>query len=402
MEKVYLFLVTLVFFISCESDELTSKIKAKPINNVRLKTLSTKKEKILKDFRFNDFATFISGNAVSTKSPLKGIEDTEIWKTFQSDINDLWKKTNKKLPVISEWRDKELNNVDENSGTLFYPFSGADFLHADLFFPNHDSIVLIGLEPAGNFPDLLQKYQKKELEPYLVKLKKSMNAILGLSFFRTIAMADDFQTELDGTFHVLMHFIRRTGHEVLNYEKVAILPSGKLTTDLNKIEDSSYIGNRYYFKKNKEDKIKVLTYFSANLQNTAYTSRGGLYAQGLNTRLDLKSYINGLNINATYLKSASYLLHSASFSTIRNIILSKSKNILQDDSGIPIKYFETEKWDLVFYGNYIKPITLFNERHQPALADIYKNKLKKVKNLPFGIGYQFVKGTSNLIKAKKR
>lgn len=51
----------------------------------------------------------------------------------------------------------------------------------------------------------------------------------------------------------------------------------------------------------------------------------------------------------TYLKGASYLLHRNSFSLIRNIILDQSEQVIQDDSGVPFKWFlkEDTKWGLL-------------------------------------------------------
>jgi hypothetical protein len=139
------------------------------------------------------------------------------------------------------------------------------------------------------------------------------------------------------------------------------------------------------------------------VQNTAYISRGGLVAKGLEERKDLVQYFKNIDIKSTYLKSASYLMHRhESFSIIRDLILEESEFLLQDDSGIPVKYFDQNKWDLTFYGNYSFPISLFAERHQEDLKEIYLKKEQKVKPLPFGIGYQYVKGTSNLMLARKK
>ncbi|OFZ55110.1 MAG: hypothetical protein A3D92_22210, partial [Bacteroidetes bacterium RIFCSPHIGHO2_02_FULL_44_7] len=308
-----------------------------------------------------------------------------------------WKKTNDKLPIIREWSQKELSDINTDGGTLFYPFAGADFLHADLFFPEHDHIAMIALEPIGNFPDVKKKATDGTLETYMGQLKKSMHAILGLSFFRTIAMADDFQTEMDGTLHVLMHFMARTDHEVMYQEKVAILPDGSLTNELDKAEKSAYIGNRFYFRKNGEERVKTLTYFAINMANEAYGA-----SSGLETRTDAIAYFKSLNIKSTYLKSASYLLHRESFSMIRNLILNESEHVLQDDSAIPLAFFAPSKWNLTFYGTYTVPISLFASRHQEDLKQAYLNPSNTVKPLPFGIGYQYHNGTSNMMRASKK
>lgn len=353
------------------------------------------------DIKFNDLAMYIAGRTGRDSSIYKELENESSWKSFQTSLDVLWKNTNNKLPVIKEWSADQLKDIHEEGGTLFYPFAGADFLHAQLFFPTHDNIALFALEPIGNFPDLYRKEKDTTLGEYLDQLKTSMKAILGLSFFRTVAMADDFQSELDGTLHVLMHFMARTDHEVLYQEKVAILPNGDLSNDLSSISDSTYIGNRFYYRKTGEEKVRTLTYFACNIQNTPYGSRGGLLAKGLETRKDLVAFIEKLDINSTYLKSASYLLHRPSFSIIRDIILTKSKHIIQDDSGIPLQFFD-DKWDLTFYGNFEKPIRLFSDRQQEDLKEAYDNEDNDVRPLPFGIGYQFQKGSSNMMRATRK
>ena len=332
--------------------------------------------------KFNDLAQFLAGYNGGDNNSLKSLESSEVFKSYQTNINSLWKRTDAKIPTMKEWSSNELSDLNANGGTLFYPFSGADFLHAELFFPNHDNIVMIGLEPIGTFPDLQLKNKDTTFSTYMSQLKKSMNAILGLSFFRTIAMANDFKSDLDGTLHVLMHFMARTNHEVLNQEQVAIMPNGELTNDLSSLSDSTYIGNRYFFKRNGEDKIRTLTYFAVNIQNVPYVSRGGLAAKGLKTRTDLVEYIKEIDIKSTYLKSASYLMHRPTFSIIRDLILNESEYILQDDSGIPAQYFDSNQWNLTFYGNYSQPISLFENRYQEDLKEIYLNK-KNIKNLPF-------------------
>lgn len=391
---------TLVFMTSCGEEKNTEKS-----TDISTKTEDTTKvvqKTYPEEQKFNDFAQYIAGIEGAENSGLKNLESLPEWQSYRVNLESLWKQTNEKLPVIKEWTAAELSDINTGGGTLFYPFSGADFLHADLFFPEHDHIVMMALEPKGEFPDLQAKKEAGTLPAYLGGLQKAMNAILKLSFFRTIAMADDFQSEMDGTLHVLVHFMARTNHKLMYQEPVAILPDGKLTNDLSNISDSTYVGNRFYFKRNGEDKVRTLTYFAVNIQNSPYHSRGGLVAKGLETRSDLVNYFKDINIKTTYIKSASYLMHRPTFSIIRDLILSESEYLLQDDSGIPVKFFDDSTWDLTFYGNYAFPISLFAERHQPDLKDIYLKKEEKVKGLPFGIGYQYKKGTSNLMLARKK
>jgi hypothetical protein len=91
-------------------------------------------------------------------------------------------------------------------------------------------------------------------------------------------------------------------------------------------------------------------------------------------------------------------MHDEHFSTTRNLVLSQSTGLLQDDSGIPVKYFDKHKWELKFYGTYTEPIDLFNKRYQPELRKIY-NSDRTLKPLNFGIGYKFRVDESNLMLA---
>ena len=273
------------------------------------------------------------------------------------------------------------------------------------FFPNADQIVMVGLEPIGDLPDM-EAIGKQSLGAYLNGIQQSLYNILNHSFFRTISMAQDFTgkrvTTVDGTLHTLMLFMARTDHKVLYYEKVAVDPAGKIVPADQAQTDSTYYGTKIAFQKNSEpDSRKYLYYFQANLQDTPYTARSGLSTSGLAQHTDFRKYLESLDINATYLKSASYLMYRETFSIVRNLILDKSQYLLQDDSGMPIKYIDQEKWNLTFYGNYVAPINLFKNRYQQDLRSVYA-KGEGVKPLPFGIGYQYVAGTSNLMLGVKK
>lgn len=356
--------------------------------------IEVEKPEFAEDRKFDDFANYIAGMDGAEESALKNLESTETWKNYKTAMDATWKTTNDKLPIMKEWSKAEIN---QGEGTLFYPFSGPDFLHADVFFPEHENIIMIALEPMGTFPNMVEKSQSGKDAVYLNGVRNSLNMILGKSFFRTLAMEQDFKGEVDGNLPVLMQFMKRTGHKVLYQEKVGLKTDGTLTTELTGMPESTYYGSRYYFQRKGSDKVRTLTYFSINLQNMAYGDM-----PGLDSRTDFTKYLKSANIKSTYLKSASYLMHRETFSTIRNLILDESECVLQDDSGMPIKFFDPAKWDLTFYGNYAFPISLFASRHQPDLKQVYLDGGPNVKPLPFGIGYQYVKGTSNLMKAIKK
>ena len=129
--------------------------------------------------------------------------------------------------------------------------------------------------------------------------------------------------------------------------------------------------------------------FSLDLSNAAYDKNSAV-----------QKYLNQLGSVTTYLKGASYLMHNAGFSSVRDFILTKSNQVMQDDSGIAFRFFEKNKnWKYVFYGEYKKPISLFANRFQVDLDSMFKTVTPK--KLGFGLGYNFKDNNSNLMIAKK-
>ena len=358
------------------------------------------------DRQYNDMARFLAGMPAEEGSTLAKYHETNAWKQYAKTANNTWRSIlQQKVPTMAKWRDENLKVQNDAKGTLFYPFSGPDFLHASTFFPDASRVVMVGLEPIGNYPDI-DKIAKKSLNGYFNGLRHSLFTILKLSFFRTIAMAQDFTgkvtSDIDGTLPVIMLFMARTGHRVLYYEKVAVNEEGELVSADQVQGDRIYYGTKLtYRREDKPNEKKTLFYFAANLQNTPYSSRSGLVRKGLEDRKDFRKFLKSLDITTTYIKSASYLMYRDSFSIIRNIILNQSKYFLQDDSGMPIRFVDRGKWNLTFFGSYYAPIPLFRNRVQRDLRQAYKEGTN-VKPLPFGIGYQYRKGTSNLMLAEKK
>jgi hypothetical protein len=100
----------------------------------------------------------------------------------------------------------------------------------------------------------------------------------------------------------------------------------------------------------------------------------------------------------SFIKSASYLLHSGNFSKVRNFLLAQSATILQDDSGIPVGYFLADKWTLRPFGRYVGPISLFPGRYQRQLSEIFR----RAPPIDFGVGYRWRLRESSLLLADKK
>ena len=76
---------------------------------------------------------------------------------------------------------------------------------------------------------------------------------------------------------------------------------------------------------------KTLYYFSTDLSNSGVKASGFL------------KFCSTLAPGNSLIKSASYLLHSGNFTTVRDFILANSATIIQDDSGIPLALLQPEE-----------------------------------------------------------
>jgi hypothetical protein len=126
---------------------------------------------------------------------------------------------------------------------------------------------------------------------------------------------------------------------------------------------------------------KTLYYFSTDLSNPGVRSSGFL------------KFCSTLAPGNSLIKSASYLLHSGNFTTVRDFILANSSTIIQDDSGIPLAYYSSRKWRFFPFGRYAGPISEFPGRYQESYAELFR----RAQPIDFGIGYRWRAHESNLL-----
>jgi len=94
------------------------------------------------------------------------------------------------------------------------------------------------------------------------------------------------------------------------------------------------------------------------------------------------------------------LMFENGFSRVRDFLLTHSKAIVQDDSGIPFTAFDPAKWLLRFFGDYAGPIDIFKQYYQPQLQGIFQQS--NPAPLQFGFGYRWSGRQSTLIVATRR
>lgn len=327
-------------------------------------------------------AKFLAGLPVRGTA-LESYSHEPAWADHATGFDREWTKLDQRqLAKIRTWAPVFLGTAYTDRCPMFYMFSGPDFLYAQAFFPNASTYILCGTEPVGAIPDIT-KVPRPALHSSLANLRKSLDSVLSWSFFITKNMKVDLtQTQLSGTLPVLYVFLARSGCRIESVEAVALdkagnLVSGKGATPGAKI---SFFG--------ANGRAQTLYYFTTDLGNWGIKAQPGFM-----------KFCRQQGEGVSLLKAASYLMHETGFSDVRDFLLGHSKLILQDDSGIPLRYFQAGKWRLRYCGNYAGPIDLFKQYPQPDLTTAYQNS--HPAPLDFGFGYQWQANRSSLLIATR-
>jgi hypothetical protein len=326
----------------------------------------------------NDAALFLAGMPPSPDSPLTPLTKDPSWqrhaKFFDAAFGQLEQR---QLSKIRAWAD---TNLAAPKPTMFYMFSGPDFLYADAFYSKATTYVLSALEPVGSVPDLT-RLPRGGVGAALYDVERSMGSILSFSFFITKQMKVDLRADqLNGTLPILYVFLARSGKTIRDVSPVALDDRGAAYFANENPGKNPTRGVRIVFA-GGDGQERTLYYFSTDLSNSGVKASGFL------------KFCAGLAPGNSLIKSASYLLHSGNFTTVRDFLLANSATIIQDDSGVPLAFYSSKKWRLFPFGRYAGPIAEFSGRYQEQYADLFR----RAQPMDFGIGYRWRSHESNLL-----
>ncbi|MBR0800870.1 hypothetical protein JQ615_36465 [Bradyrhizobium jicamae] len=326
----------------------------------------------------NDTARFLAGMQPSADSPLLPLTKDPSWQRHARFFDGAFAQLEQRqLSRIRAWSD---TNLAAPKPTMFYMFSGPDFLYANAFYPKATTYVLSALEPPGAVPDL-SRLPRGAVNNALYSVERSLGSILSFSFFITKQMKVDLHAgEVSGTLPILYVFLARSGMTVRDVKPVTIDGSGTLAVGADGAARNAVHGTRITFA-GSDGVEKTLYYFSTDLSNSGVKSSGFL------------KFCATLAPGNSLIKSASYLLHAGNFSTVRNFILARSATIIQDDSGIPLGDYGAKKWRFFPFGHYLGPIDKFPGRYQQSYAELFR----RAQPIDFGIGYRWRTRETNLL-----
>jgi len=314
----------------------------------------------------DDTARLLAGLPVT--GALAPFTQDQRWQGHAAALDKAWKtKEYFQLGPIATWMSSHAGEYYRSTGTMYYMFSGPDFLYAYAFFPDASTYILAGLEPVGQVPDLTGM-NADTLTANLGALRGSMSTLLITHYFVTEEMKSDLgRGNLSGTVPIIYVFLARLGCTVL---------------------DTTYVHS-------PAEGVKI-TFSRNGRSQTVYYFKTDLSGGGSSFLRWCGSHGTGVSL----IKAASYLMHNESFSGVRNFLLDRSAFIVQDDSGIPIRAFN-KNWTLDFYGRFIPHGEKFGKYDQAALAEIYhRNPPPPELGFAFGYWWQAERGILMLARRK--
>ncbi len=382
MKKIILnVLICSLLFINESNKSLLAKEFLRNKVKIEIPTLTN---------QYKEIANFIAGIDLPDNSELIQLTKRKDYIQYKVHIEEDWNKffiSNSKLS--REWSDKFLPR--KYSSLLFYPFSGPDILHPLIFYPEGSDIIMFGLEPIGVIPDPITMNKDRVVRD-LWALPSVLNFTLKHAFFVTLEMGKKVGINpYTGITGVMLFFLAKGGYDVLYVKKIWLNLNSDVVTLEPPVKEKNIPGVEIIFRRSGEENLKRARYFRLDISDGS-------------PKLPLLSaFIEKNNDYTTIIKSASYLMYiSKGFSKIRDLILNRSHSVLQDDSGMPLKSFDENIWNISYHGYYHKPILDFKMFYQKDLND----KLKKYSTgtIPFvyGYGYGYNDMTYHLTYAEKK
>lgn len=340
------------------------------------------------DRTLTDTARLLAGMTLDPSSPLAPVAEKAEWRAWQKEFDTQWTQaTTERFVHMAAWRDRELKAVTGACSTLMYPFSGPDILNAWLLFPDCRRYVLFGLEQPGSLPTLAN-LPADRLARLQDETRHALNDLLARNYFITRHMLKDTAAqELHGTLPLLAVFLVRMNAQLISARDVEIAEDGQLRprTPASK-ERHAASALELVFARPGHDPQTVI-YFRAPADDPVINQRPGVLP-----------FLEREAPFATFLKSASYLLHGTQFTAVRDLLLSKSRLVLEDDSGIPLRFLKAPEWTVTLYGKYEKPVKDFNYGYQADMAKAYADG-RTVKDLTFSFGYHWEAGAAAVLLA---
>ncbi len=331
----------------------------------------------------DDIAHFLAGMPPSANSSLASIANEAGWKKYADLFNSDWKSLEAaQVDRVKTW---SAANIKQSQPVLYYMFSGPDYLYANAFFPNAKTIVMSGLELTGPIPELSDVTSRTAISE-LNGIRRALGNVFKHGYFITSEMGAHLsRPKLSGTLPIIYVFLARSGKTIQEVSLVALDKDGKVHPQDEAGFEPTAKGARSFSREATESSGRFTTsrpiFRTKVCRTAAFLSSAKTFGPG-----------DGL------VKSASYLMHNPGFSNVRDFVLKNTVTLVQDDTGIPVRFLNASDWKLHPFGVYLPPIRQFRYAIQPKLLELYKKNNEGPLN--FNVGYHWGKPSNLMIAVK--
>ena len=304
------------------------------------------------------------------------------WATFAQEVTANWALYGQKIAdPMSQWALAELPVAPE---TVFYPFSGPDFVTVHQLFPTAQRYVMMAMQNAEKPLDLAN-LAPDLLDPSLAVLTSAWKHFGDHGFYVTEYLEKYlYSTRANiGASTFIVSFLSLQGFEIERVVPIQVAADGSL----QELSPDTPRWRSVRIQASKQGKPIIVDYLKIDLSNA------GLQAAPQNLTL-----INTLTKNPVLFKAASHLPQNADFSVIANQVLGRSPLIVQDETGI--KYTNlAQSYQVALFGKFVAAHHAFPSYHVD-LAKAFAQR-DDIKPLNFRFGY-FKDGNYALMVATRK
>jgi hypothetical protein len=317
---------------------------------------------------------------------LHAVAQTDAWRVHRKASQYGDRQLRARLARMDHWQNGALP-APRPDAALIYPFSGPDFVNAFALFPHYKTYVFFSLEPPGDVPALAQM-DEHQLGELFSDLRGALNDLVALNFFITPNMKDKLDTDsLQGTVPVLLAQMGLLDLRVLRIEPFQPFPQA--SSEKKGAPALPLRAVRIEFE-DRAGAAHTLLYLSMDVSDGQLSFYPGFVPW-------LRSFAQP----TVLLKSASYLLHGGNFRKVRGVIRDRARLIVQDDTGMPYRILLDTGFQISLYGQYERPVKLFENRYQKDLDAAFEST-GNPEPVPFPFGYNWRKeGRSGVIVARR-
>lgn len=292
--------------------------------------------------------------------------------------------------------------------TVVYPFGGGDLGSALVTYPDAREITTISLEHAGD-PTRLAKLTRKQLRAALAEYRDASQGLLALYDSTSENLRKLERGGIPGQLSLHITGMTALGFEPVALRFVTLNPDGTLhhltaaeidalaTTKARKVKvgwvdtDFSEAFNHMEltFRKAGDPRapLVVMRHFAANLANKAFKDS------------PLHKHLLAKGKFAALTKAASYLIWTAPFSDIRDLLLANMTWMASDSTGVAPRHARKAGFVQVTYGRFTGPF--LEEADQATGEEMAKLwSSQPYRRLPFRYGYPDVNLNVHLMITK--